>query len=158
MEKTIIVDGYNVIYSKNPKIKELEAARNMLIQHSKLFRGKKIIIVFDGKLGVSSNHETNVIFTKGESADDYIKRFVRDSKTPNHITVVTRDKSIIGFVKSIGASVMSPSEFLQGPKEIQKRKETIMSIYLEKGVLTPHQVRDINSELAKLWDIDDQNR
>lgn len=155
MEETIIVDGYNVIYSVNSKTQDLELAREELIRHIKMFGNKRVIIVFDGKFGVTSNHDKNVVFTKGETADDYIKRFVSGSKYPDHITVVTRDKGIIDSVKSVGAKVITPHEFLEGPKEIQRRQERIRSTRLEKGVLTPHQVKDINSELAKLWNIDD---
>lgn len=155
MEETFIVDGYNVIYSMYPKTKDLESAREELIKLSKLYSNKRVIIVFDGKGGISSNHHKDVVFTKGESADDYIKRLVRNSKHPNNITVVTKDKNIVSYVKPIGAKTMPPHEFFQGPKNFRKRRETMAFTHLEKGVLTPRQVKDINSELVKLWDIED---
>ncbi len=146
MPKKFYVDGYNVIFSTFLRDLELEKAREYLIQFSKVYVPDTVIIVFDGKEGIpSALSATNYVrFTRGESADDYIKRAVEKEKDRSKIFVVTNDKSIIGYVRYLGARVMPPDEFMGGPKH--KRKPTN-----DKESIPEVIKKRINEELLELW-------
>ncbi len=153
MPKKFYVDGYNVIFSTFLRDFELEKARDYLIQFSRVYVPDIVIIVFDGKEGVPSaiSPSNFVRFTRGESADDYIKRMVEKEKDRSRIFVVTNDKSIIGYVRYLGAHVISPDIFMGGPKHRGK-------ISNDKESLSEIEKKKINEELLKLWDKNPKGR
>lgn len=140
--KRYLVDGYNVIFS-SPRLKEmnLEEAREYLISFVNIHYPGKALIVFDGKSGVITDEKKGVVFTTSGSADEYIKKYIEKNVEKENIVVVTRDRSIISYVKSFGVDVMQPDKFLR----VQK---TFLFI---KGVLKPEEARKITKELEKLW-------
>ncbi len=120
-----VIDGYNVLYSTTFKkwIEKfgLESARNHLINFIRSYK-RRFIIVFDGKEGYTSPNIPNIIFTKNEKADDYIKRFIKNYEKKSDIVVVSDDKSIRDFAKKYNVRTTSVSEFL----ESTKRKELLI--------------------------------
>ncbi|MEO0203081.1 MAG: NYN domain-containing protein [candidate division WOR-3 bacterium] len=120
-----VIDGYNVLYSTTFKkwIEKfgLESARNHLINFIRSYK-RRFIIVFDGKEGYISSNIPNIIFTKNEKADDYIKRFIKNYEKKSDIVVVSDDKSIRDFAKRYNVRTTSVSEFL----ESTKRKELLI--------------------------------
>lgn len=146
MPKKFYVDGYNVIFSTFLRDLELEKARDYLIQFSKVYVPDEVVIVFDGKEGVPSvlSSTSYVRFTRGESADEYIKRAVEKEKDRSRIFVVTNDKSIVGYVRYLGARVMTPDEFMGGPKH---RNKSIS----DKDTIPEIEKKRINEELLELW-------
>ena len=153
MPRKYYVDGYNVIFSTFLRDFELEKAREYLIQFSKVYVPDIVIIVFDGKEGVPSAISLSnfVRFTRGESADDYIKRMVEQEKDRSRIFVVTNDKSIIGYVRYLGAHVVTPDAFMGGPKHRRKPAN-------DKESLPEIEKKKINEELLKLWGKDPKGR
>jgi len=148
MEKIMIVDGYNVLYSimKNPK--DLEMERQKILRKAREYRNYKVIVVFDGSVELGGVKSEDCVFTRGYTADEYIKSFVKKHENPRNITVVTKDRGIKDYVKALGANVISPGDFLSGPEnKHQRHGET-----LEKGVLKPEEVAKINRELLNLWE------
>ena len=148
MAKHYIVDGYNVIFSTNLKELGMERARGVLSEIAGLYVPDKVTIVYDGQVDVEGFTRPGVVFTKGEKADDYIKRMIERSKDRQRLVIVTRDKSIIGYAKYMRCKVLDPKRFVENPPRAAQQR-------LVKGVLTPKQVEFINRELAKAWGIDD---
>ncbi len=146
MPKKFYIDGYNVIFSTFLRDFELEKARDYLIQFSKVYVPDTVVVVFDGREGIPSGISSSsyVKYTRGESADDYIKRMVEKEKDRSRIFVVTNDKSIIGYVKYLGAHVMSPAEFMGGPKHKDRASP-------DKESLSEMEKKKINEELFEIW-------
>ena len=134
--KTIILDGYNVIYKvpgMRKRLKEsLESARKALAFHLSGWRRRYsdagIIIVFDGR----DNEFTDFSFQKREiagikciftrsnqKADEKIISLISDSDDPRNITVVTEDNSIRNSCRAHGAEIKT-IDFILPPA---KRKE-----------------------------------
>jgi len=124
----------------------------------------QITIVFDGigKYKISpytagdgseldNNPSIKVIFSKGESADERIKKIVQGSHNPKHIVVVTDDKEIIYFSRSVGAKTMSASEFLDKESRQSGSKQRRGTEESTKTELTYQQQETINQELRRLW-------
>ena len=135
--KTIILDGYNVIY-KIPELtrkldESLETARialaHLLSDWRRRYSNADICIVFDGK-----DHEAidasfakisgiECVFTRtGETADQRIIKIVHSSKSPRDILVISEDNSVINSCRVHGAEV-KPANFLL-PRGKKKKKES----------------------------------
>ncbi len=145
--KHYIVDGYNVIFSTFLSELELQRARDILISFAGTYAPDRVTIVFDGRAGIIGPSMPNVVFTKGEKADDYIKRLVESIKDRGRVIVVTNDKSIIGYVKYLGARTISPKQFLDNPPRRNMEKF--------KGSLSESEKQKINRELKELWGIEE---
>lgn len=104
-----------------------------------------VTIVFDGQEDVSSppvRSHVKVIYSKGESADDKIKKIVKTSSQVKSIVVVTDDRDIQYSVRASGAKVMSVGVFL-------KQKNTKISVKKQK--IDRHTADEITAELEDLW-------
>ncbi len=110
----------------------------------------KITLVFDGYPKVSSDNsgeaDIEVIFSREETADARIKRMVETSKDPKNIAVVSDDREIRFFIKSVGASAIGVKEFINPKGKPQEKKEDLI-----KPQLNYSQVSKINQELKELW-------
>jgi hypothetical protein len=72
----------------------------------------QVTVVFDGAEGSDSLHgEIRVIFSDGCSADDKIKRMVEEMPTKKNCVVVSDDKDIFLYARSLGTKVMSVAAF-----------------------------------------------
>ena len=72
----------------------------------------QVAVVFDGTEGSYSLHgETRVIFSDGCSADDKIKRMVEEDVNRKNCVVVSDDKDIFLYARSLGTKVMSVAAF-----------------------------------------------
>jgi len=132
-----LIDGYNLLYSSFREWIEkfgLENARQFLINFLRSYK-RKFIIVFDGREEFPNYPIENVIFTKGKSADDYIKEFIRNYKNPSEIIVVSNDKSIVNYAKMLKVKTISTSEFLKERKNKEIREEKINSDEITKEIM-----------------------
>ena len=104
-EEILLIDGYNMIFAW-PELKEmsqlnLEAAREYLIEilhNYQGYSGRNMIVVFDAYKQVGSVtksetiHNLQVIYTKeGQTADQYIEKYVLENVKKKRITVATSD-------------------------------------------------------------------
>ena len=118
----LLIDGYNLIGAYGLMgNKDLEVERKGLIK--KLCEYKKlkkidITVVFDGLRSdndIASRDRMggiSIIYSRiGESADDLIKRIVKDSGSGEGFIVVTSDREISGFCSGYNATVISSGEF-----------------------------------------------
>jgi len=126
--RTLIVDGYNVIYGI-PKIEELldeslEAARIGLVRLLLEFKGsrkdvERIYVVFDGR-AEGADEETSAapgitaIYTHSKKdADDKILEIIKDSTGPHLITVISNDNFLYNNARVHGARIKTVKEFLR---------------------------------------------
>ncbi len=150
-DMTYIVDGYNLLFSSTFKEwirkTDFHSARSHLIAFVRSYLPARVIIVFDGREEFPQIEIEGVVFTRGESADEYIKRFVRNHPNPSQVTVVSNDRSIQGFARSMGARVMGVSEFLAKRKSGREQKR-----YPQSGFkVSPREMKEITEELKKEW-------
>ncbi|NOZ64713.1 MAG: NYN domain-containing protein [Caldiserica bacterium] len=151
----LIVDGYNLLHQlPRLKGKKIDRARDIMVRKlgEKRRTFQEMIVVFDGEEGpVPARFREKgikVIFSGEESADDYIKRQVKRSKTPHKITVVTDDREIRDFVKLHGSKLLSTKEM----KEILFPEKTpVPPPAEEKPSPSSEKGRKINAELRKVW-------
>ncbi|MCR4288672.1 MAG: NYN domain-containing protein [Candidatus Scalindua sp.] len=145
----IIVDGYNVIF----KISELgyttekcdiEVLRNRFLAMLEQYiekRKHKLIVVFDGQ-GAGNSSEIrpagiDVVFSRQDlDADEEIKRMVRGSENPRHITVITSDRDIEQYVKKYGCKVVGALTFY---RDIKKKVAHLQAEGQEDSRLTKEE-------------------
>lgn len=170
MSLHFVIDGYNLIKrtsisSKYPRIgnenrDSLEDLRVALIKYIKLYRpqGKvtnRVTIVFDAKDNkfyedktssdtYREDGEIGIIFSK--SADDKIKRLVKESRSPKNIVVVTDDKDIRFFVRQYSAQIKTVEEFLKKPNPLNIKANPD-----DKTPLSPQEAIKITEEMKELW-------
>ncbi len=109
-------------------------------------------MVFDGYPKASQQEPAeaciDIIYSREESADTRIKRMVESSKNPRNIAVVSDDREIQFFIKSLGAIAIGVEEFVnpQPAKSRQAKKEDPA-----KADLNYTDIDKINKELKQLW-------
>ena len=164
MSRHFLVDGYNVI-RQIPSLdeKSLEDGRAWLIRFIQDNRPQgsprnSVTVVFDGQEGISFpdfSAGVHVVFSRGESADDVIKRSVEEAPSPRDIVLVTDDRDLLYFCRTLGAEIWSVSRFLaQGQKTGERHRtgiarsrspktegKTILRVFEDK----------VNRELKDLW-------
>ncbi len=134
--KTIILDGYNVIY-KIPELaikldESLSAARTALAMHmsnwGRKYLYQQIHIVFDGQDSATRGYSQTALhgiecsFTRTkEEADDRILSMIRKSKEPFNITVISADNRVSNSCRTHGVSVKPPSFLEQTTKKTNRK-------------------------------------
>ncbi len=150
-----IIDGYNVIknsfFSSAVNLNESRLSLIRFIEDKKPQGSlkNKVTIIFDGSPGVSGpaiNSICEVFFTKGESADEKIKRLVSASPNPRTVIVVTDDREIRLFIRAIGAHPLGTKEFLA--KAIERKRPDNES---PKAHISYTKAAQITAELKKIW-------
>lgn len=142
-EEVLLVDGYNMIFAWD-ELKEmasfnLESARSLLTEALSNYQGyreKRIIVVFDayrlpGNTGTTENiNNLTVVYTReGQTADQYIEKFVLENVKKMKITVATSDGLEQMMIFGQGALRMSARELRQ---QIIDTSEEIREKYLKK--------------------------
>jgi len=162
MSLQYIIDGYNVIRHPSFNFPKVKDERVALVEFIKSKRPcgslrNKIIIVFDGNFHMpeqSKNSDSmDVIFTKKETADEWIKRRIESEANPKNTIVVSDDKEIKFFVKSVGGRAIGVDEFINRKAKsrgLHKKDAEALASAL-KPELTYSQIDQINRELKKIW-------
>jgi predicted RNA-binding protein with PIN domain len=117
----------------------------------------EVTVFFDGRPGridTPGTAHVKVTFTCDHSADDRIRKAVSDAGNKKSCVVVTDDRELGYYVRSLGAKVVTVSEFIAKAKSHRDKK------YLEKSsgakgketkVIPPSLEYQITSELEQLW-------
>ncbi|MDD5595012.1 MAG: NYN domain-containing protein [Candidatus Omnitrophica bacterium] len=154
MSLQYVIDGYNLLnhqlLSKTRKNNTSDPAKIILsfIQEKRLTGSRKngIILVFDGypKTGSFEAKDPGItlLFSRGVSADEKIKKIVEGSANRKILVVVSDDKEIQFLVKSLGARVLAIADFV-GLEDQEKEPA--------RTELSYSQMHKINQELSKLW-------
>ena len=114
-----------------------------------------VTVVFDGQedvFGMPRGGDIAVVFSRGESADDVIKRMVEGSPDPRGVTLVTDDRDLAAFCRAQGAEVKGVAEFLGrvlrgstrgSARSVRKEpsSKTISSVFAHR----------VNQELWGIW-------
>lgn len=110
----------------------------------------KVILVFDGypdtREPLRLKTEFEVIFSRKDSADERIKKMVEACGNPRNTVVVSDDKEIKFFVRSLGAIALGVEEFV-----IRKEKFKRQQDYSAKLQLSYSAMQKINQELRRVW-------
>jgi predicted RNA-binding protein with PIN domain len=156
MSLQFVIDGYNItkhplLASTSRRAKEERLALVEFINANKLTGSpnNRVAIVFDGYPDSGFSGEgfkgVNIIFSRRQSADEMIKAIVERLAGARNIVVVSDDKDIRFFVRSLGAKVLAVEEFI-GRKD--KRRKVPQPLKPELGY---NQMEGINRELRRLW-------
>ena len=143
--------------------KKLQTGREGLVRFIEQYKpqGSKrnqVTIVFDGNpevVGYKMKTEIRVIFSSNGSADDVIKRMVEKAARPKDYVVVSDDKAVVFYCRSVGAKGLSVKDFMasSGLKKNPRKK----SSYQPEAKKLPQSVADkITDDLKKLWVKDDE--
>lgn len=152
-----VVDGYNVI-RKTPFLdhEKLRDAREALLRfidtyHPQGSSANKITVVFDARespCNLTYQCDSRVVFTKGESADDYITSFVDKARNSRTVRIVTDDRQLALDCRSRGAEVVSVRDFIEVPRKKMRARQKKTEGFFE----LPYAERiKINEELGRLW-------
>lgn len=120
-----LVDGYNLLYAMlEIPPGDGQAKREALLRFlakAKLQGDNPLTVVFDSHEGLGDRLRQAgiaVVFTAGESADDWLANKVREVENPRSFAVVSNDKGIRDRVRGTGAKWLSAEAFLKrSPKE-----------------------------------------
>lgn len=143
-----LVDGYNMIYAWPeipPGVWDLK--RKFLLrflQTQKPQKNNRVTVIFDSREGSGTRQSEGgieVVFTAGETADDWISRKVREAGNPRILIVVSNDKGIRAQIRGTGAKFMSADEFIAGARRPA----------VKHADPAPPTADDITEELKKKW-------
>ena len=162
MSLNYLLDGYNIIPAlPTLDLKRLQEAREGLIRLIEIHRpqgslSNKVTIVFDGQseiFGQIHSGTVKIIFSRGKSADDCIKRMVADSKQKKNIVVVTNDRDIRFFVRAQGAQVVSVQDFIKKMRAdfLRKRSNPSSPSGEDSKQISKTLEFKITSELEEIW-------
>ncbi|MBP9865667.1 MAG: NYN domain-containing protein [Candidatus Omnitrophica bacterium] len=128
MKKSLLIDGYNLIFAsavlREKMEQKPESARRALMELCRIYAGRKkdiekFWIVFDGKedfLSLPPGETAGVceIYTRaGETADKRMARIVRESEEVTKWTVVSNDRAVLDRCYSYGAERVKASAFIR---------------------------------------------
>lgn len=161
MSLVYLVDAYNVIkrspFFMDKKLKDARDAFFIYLDHHRPSGSlkNKMILVFDGKDEISfvlPRYAFEIVFTRGESADEKIKEMVASSAAPKDIVVVTDDKPLAASVRARGAKIMATQDFLKKSviekKGAARRGSGIQETKAELNIVARDEITE---ELRKIW-------
>ena len=103
-------------------------------------------VVFDSRDGGGSRTQKGaieIVYTAGETADDWIIKAVRKAINPRVVVVVTNDQAIRRLIRGTGAKWIPTSEFLgktpNQPPRIQAEEQS------------SERAEEITEEFKKKW-------
>lgn len=109
----------------------------------------QVTAVFDGHpdhYGSSPQGDIRVIFSDGCSADDTIKRMVDDDGQKKNCVVVSDDKDVYLYARSLGCRVMSVQAFVKGGVRAAARGVPADGKYISLS-----RQEKINKEFSEIW-------
>ena len=151
MSVRYLIDGYNLLYAMDEMPSgSWQDKREKLIAFLKARRPQgqnPITVVFDNREGPGSqlqNQDVTIVFTSGETADDWIGTQVRQVPNPRSLVVVSNDQGIRNLVRGTGARFMAVKDFLkEAPSSGKPSNPT--------GRSAPSNDSEITDELKRKW-------
>ena len=101
--------------------------------------------------GLPSAQDVSVVFTEYESADDLIKCRVEEAKNKKEFVVVTDDKQLLLYVRSLGATVMSVGDFYKRSSATKLTAKGGGKPPQRPKVITSSFEHAVNQEFEKIW-------
>jgi predicted RNA-binding protein with PIN domain len=158
MSLQYVIDGYNIIHHPlfarrlTKQTKDLRLLLLDFIRTERLCGSARntVTVVFDGYPDAAFENigrgDIKIVFSRDQSADEYIRKKVEGFGSPRNLIVVSDDKEIKLFVKAIGVKAMSVEEFIGTKVKPQKNKDESF-----QDELTFTQKQKINEELRNIW-------
>ncbi|MFA5260113.1 MAG: NYN domain-containing protein [Candidatus Omnitrophota bacterium] len=152
------MDGYNIIKNSDALAElPLEGGRRKLITILETRRPQgsvhnTVTVVFDGQAGVGpfpNPGPVKVVFSCGQSADEKIKQMVGHAGAKKATVVVTDDRAIQYYVRSLGAEVLSVRDFWHARVSPEEQSRPTPR-NPEKRISRVQEMR-ITDELSRLW-------
>ncbi|MDE2028483.1 MAG: NYN domain-containing protein [Candidatus Omnitrophica bacterium] len=153
-----LLDGYNVL-KQRPSLSNLplEEGRIRLLKWIEAARphgsaNNAVTVVFDGNpehFSAAPQGDVRVIFAPG-SADEAIKRMVEEDQERKNCVVVSDDKEIFLYARSLGAQVMHVAAFVGKGDGCHGGKKHPPADSGGKYIPLTRQ-ENINKELRRLW-------
>lgn len=144
-----LVDGYNVLYAltdipAGSWAQKREALLRKIADRQP--HGKnRITIIFDSREGLGDRTREegmDIVYTAGETADDWIIKKVRQIPNPRVLVVVTDDQGLRRMVRGTGAKWVSTAEFWKSTEASPGKPDPSLE----------REDRDaINEEMRKKW-------
>ena len=161
------MDGYNII-KQAPAFADqpLEDGRAGLLRWIETQRpqgsaNNRVTVVFDGKpehFGAGGfrveSGAARVVFSRNESADDHIKTMVEKSGERPCMVVVSDDKGIVLYVRSLGARTMAVKTFASGlfvPTGRPSSKQGRPTGAKAGKYISLTKAQQINREMERIW-------
>ena len=145
-----LIDGYNLLYAL-PELPpgSLQDKRESLIRmlrQRRLQGNNQMTVVFDSREGEGSRshqRDLTVVFTAGETADEWISSHVRQAAQPQAMVVVSNDQGIRADVKGTGVRFMTSDDFLRSARVDASPRTTPNQTHPEND--------EITEEFRKKW-------
>jgi predicted RNA-binding protein with PIN domain len=164
MSLHLLIDGYNVI-RKIPCLaaSSLEAEREALVRFIEERRPQgssrnSVTVVFDGSEDVcgwpAMGGTVRVLFSRGESADDLIKRLIEQDAGVKEAVLVSDDMELVRFARHSGAQAWSVAMFAaRGRKNAPGARPAVRpgGERPEGKVISGALESRVNRELEALW-------
>lgn len=146
----LLVDGYNVIFGSELRDLPLAKARESLAVFARIWHPHRVLVVFDGrKENPFPSALPGVVFARECSADEWILRYIRSHAGASFV-VVTGDRPLADRARALGAEVMAPAVFLQGPPR-QRKKARRSRTHRDGFPLPPDERKRLEHELLQEW-------
>lgn len=155
-----VLDGYNVI-NQIPEFtnSSLEDRREKFLRWIETSNPQgslknQVTVVYDGRPGLCHAPRVSsvrVVFSSNESADETIKRLVLEADYRKSIVVVTNDRDIRYFVRSLGAKILDAESFLGKRTGTNREKAQSRKAGLENKQISRALEHKINSEFTDIW-------
>jgi len=115
-----LIDGYNLLFAL-PQLPpgtwvEKRLGLLMWLTQTRPQGRNQATVVFDNRQGWGNqDHYSDItlVYTSGETADDWIIRKTRETKNPRILVVVSNDKGIQRMIRGTGARWMSADAFIR---------------------------------------------
>jgi predicted RNA-binding protein with PIN domain len=160
MSLHFLLDGYNIIkqtsdLNRGTLEQQREALLNWINVHRPQGSDKNgVTVIFDGKEEFFGSHTTTspikVVFSRGQSADDVIKKMAESYSRKNNLVVVSDDKDIKLYVRALGARVLSVKEFAGTSSKKSGAQKKQASASHSKYISLTDQAK-INKEFERIW-------
>ncbi|HVO32786.1 MAG TPA: NYN domain-containing protein [Elusimicrobiota bacterium] len=124
-----LVDGFNLLYAlPDMPPGPWERKRQALVEWLRRRRphgNNRLTIVFDSRQGFGDRQQMadcEVIYTAGQTADDWISEQVRRVPNPRIVVVVTNDRGLQTLIRGTGARIVSCDDFVRWARKDQPRR------------------------------------
>jgi predicted RNA-binding protein with PIN domain len=149
------IDGYNLIFRLIESKQTLQIQRDEVIDFlQKEFRALHLkgCLFFDGvhlrdeQSGRSYKSPLTIFYSaKGETADEAILERLENARSKTEITIVTDDRSLSAFARTLGAHTLTLKAFLAKLTHLKSKKKLLREE--RKGTL---DVKESRKELDRL--------
>ena len=154
-----LLDGYNIIKQVPSLVgrpwEDGRASLVKIIETEHPQGSNRVTIIFDGwpgRIDTPNTVSVEVIFSCDASADDRIKKIIAEAANKKSFVVVTDDRDIQYYVRSLGAKVVKVSEFLSQRKSHQDKRYSGQQSDDKQTKVIPLTLQEkITSELEKIW-------